>query len=461
MTTLSAIVLAAGEGKRMKSSLTKVLHPAAGRPLIYYPVRAALDAGADYVVVVLSPANREAVEAELTRWFGVDHLRIAVQQTPRGTGDAARAGLEQVDSEHTLVLCGDTPLLGAAHLTAIATELANTDLVITGAMVDDPTGYGRVLRDAVGRVTEIREHRDLQNDEQRAVKEINAGVYAARVSFLRDALARIVDDNAQGELYLTDTVAIAAQAGSVVSVLGDDREMMGVNDRAQLAQAAAQLYERNALEAARAGASVELGARIDSGVQVDADAVIRAGATLRGKTRIFPGALVDTGAVITDSDIGPGAVIKPHSVILESKVGPGAQIGPFAHLRPASVIEEDAHIGNFVETKKTVVRKGAKANHLAYLGDGDIGEKANVGAGTIFCNYDGFRKHKTTIGPGAFIGSDSQIVAPVTIGSGAYVATGTTVTKDVPNDALAIGRIKQENKLGYASRLKARLSKSK
>jgi bifunctional UDP-N-acetylglucosamine pyrophosphorylase/glucosamine-1-phosphate N-acetyltransferase len=461
MTTLSAIVLAAGEGKRMQSTTTKVLHPAAGRPLIYYPVRAALDAGAAYVVVVLSPQNCDAVQGELARWVGVDHLRVAIQEQPRGTGDAARAGLEQVDTARALVLCGDTPLLRAEHLAGIAAELSDADLVLTSALLHDPTGYGRILRDAQGNVLEIREHRDLETDEQRAVREINAGVYAVRTAFLRQALTQITSENSQGELYLTDTVAIAAKAGRAAAVIGARAEMLGVNDRAQLAEAEAEIYARTAERLGRAGVSVQIGARIDTGVEVESDARVYAGAAIRGKSRIFGGAVVDAGCVITDSDIGAGANIKANSVVTESKVGAGAQIGPFAHLRPGSVIEDDAHIGNFVETKKTRVRKGAKANHLAYLGDGDIGEKANIGAGTIFCNYDGFQKHKTTIGPGAFIGSDSQIVAPVTIGAGAYVATGTTVTKDVPDDALAIGRTKQENKLGYASRLKARLQRTK
>ncbi len=461
MTTLSAIVLAAGEGKRMKSATNKVLHRAAGRPLIYYPVRAALSAGAAYVVVVLSEGNRDAVYAELGRWFGHDHIRIGIQAKPSGTGDATRVGLEHVDTERTLVLCGDTPLLKAPHLERLAADLAHADLVVTSAILDEPAGYGRVLRDDAGKVLEIREHRDLDSDAQRAVHEINAGVYAARTSFLEQALSQISSDNAQGELYLTDTVALAAKAGRAGVVIGAADEMLGVNDRAQLAQAEVELYAENARELARQGASVAIGSLVDTGVVVEPDVTVRPGAAIRGRSIVRAGASVDIGCVITDSEIGEGANIKPNCVITESQVGAAAQIGPFAHLRPGSVIEAEAHIGNFVETKKTIVRRGAKANHLAYLGDGDIGEKANVGAGTIFCNYDGFQKHKTTIGAGAFIGSDSQIVAPVTIGAGAYVATGTTVTKDVPADALAIGRTKQENKEGYASRLKARLQKAK
>jgi bifunctional UDP-N-acetylglucosamine pyrophosphorylase/glucosamine-1-phosphate N-acetyltransferase len=230
-----------------------------------------------------------------------------------------------------------------------------------------------------------------------------------------------------------------------------------VNDRDQLRKAEVVLFERIRARLGRAGVSVHGDALIDDTVSVDEDASIEAGVRLRGRSSIGAGAFVDVGSVITDSSIGPEALIRPYSVITDSRVAERAQIGPFAHLRPDSEIEADAHIGNFVETKKTRVRRGAKANHLAYLGDGDVGERANLGAGTIFCNYDGFRKHRTVIGEGAFVGSDSQLVAPVTVGKGAYVASGTTVTRDVPDDALAISRVKQENKEGYGKKLRDRL----
>ncbi|MBX3126480.1 MAG: bifunctional UDP-N-acetylglucosamine diphosphorylase/glucosamine-1-phosphate N-acetyltransferase GlmU [Polyangiaceae bacterium] len=461
MVDLSAVVLAAGEGKRMKSATSKVLHRACGRPLVYYPVRAAFDAGATRVVCVLSPRNRQAAERELEHAFGADRVSIAVQDPPLGTGHAAKIGLEQVQTSQVLLLCGDTPLLSAAHLADLFGRLDGAELVLTTTMLDDPTGYGRVLRGADGRVSAVREHKDLASDHERAVREINAGVYAAKTDFLRAALASLKNDNAQGEYYLTDVVEEAARVGAADAVLGPARDLLGVNDRAQLARAEALLFERIAERWARGGASVQCGAFIDETAVVEPDAVICAAAALRGRTVVRAGALVDTGAVITDSEIGPGARVLPYSVITDSQVAARAQIGPFAHLRPGSVIEDEAHVGNFVETKKTRLGRGAKANHLAYLGDGEVGERANIGAGTIFCNYDGFRKHQTVIGAGAFIGSDSQLVAPVNIGEGAYVATGTTVTRDVPADALAIGRTKQENKAGYASRLRARLSAPK
>lgn len=456
MSELTAVVLAAGQGKRMKSALAKVLHPLAGRPLVYFPVRAAIEAGAGRVVTVVSPEHEASTAERLRADFG-DRIDTAVQHPPRGTGDAARVALAKVKTERVLILCGDTPLVGADDIAAVLAALEG-DLALMSCVLEDPSGYGRVLRDAKGRVLEVREDRDLDSDEQRAVREVNAGVYAARTAFLKDALARIRPANAQGEYYLTDAVALAAAEGGAHAVQGHPDGLIGVNDRRQLAQAEALLFERIADRHRIAGVTVRGDARIDDGVVIGQDSVIEAGASLRGTTRVGSGTTIDTGCVLVNAEVGDGALFKPYSVATDSRVGDGAQIGPFAHLRPGSDIEAEAHIGNFVETKKTRVRRGAKANHLSYLGDGDVGEGANVGAGTIFCNYDGFQKHRTVIGEGAFIGSDSQIVAPVRIGKGAYVATGTTVTMDVPDDALAIGRTKQENKEGYASRLKSRLA---
>jgi bifunctional UDP-N-acetylglucosamine pyrophosphorylase/glucosamine-1-phosphate N-acetyltransferase len=253
-------------------------------------------------------------------------------------------------------------------------------------------------------------------------------------------------------------VAFASNAGEIVTTvqLGED-VLAGINDRAQLADIDRVMQARIVKAWRTAGVTVRDGARIEAGVVLQEDVTVEGGAVLRGRTRVGRGSTVDVGCVLTDAEVGEGVHLKPYSIATDSRIGPGAQIGPFAHLRPGSDIGEDAHVGNFVETKKTRMARGAKANHLAYLGDGVIGEGANIGAGTIFCNYDGFRKHTTTVGDGAFIGSDSQLVAPVTIGANAYVGTGTTVTRDVPADSLAIGRARQENKDGYAPRLRARL----
>jgi bifunctional UDP-N-acetylglucosamine pyrophosphorylase/glucosamine-1-phosphate N-acetyltransferase len=256
-------------------------------------------------------------------------------------------------------------------------------------------------------------------------------------------------------------VATFAKASRVSAVVGSADALVGVNDRVDLGRAEELLLARNRDQHRKAGVTVHGDARIDSDVEIAADAEIGPGVCLRGKTRIGARTRIDTGSVLTDAIIAEAAEIKPYCVITQSSVGSGAQLGPFAHLRPESVIEADAHIGNFVETKKTRVRRGAKANHLAYLGDTDVGERANVGAGTIVCNYDGFLKHRTVIGEGAFIGSDSQLVAPVVIGKNVNVAAGSTITQDIPDDALAIGRARQENKLGYASKLRERLAAAK
>jgi len=473
----TAIILAAGQGTRMKSGLPKVLHAVSGKPLLHYPVRAALEAGCGEVVVVVGH-GREKVESYLSRSFGETaktnlavekgSVKTAVQEQQRGTGDAAKAGLSGVraDAEAILLFYGDVPLLRAEDVAAVAQALfADKEAAVSIATctTDNPFGYGRVMRDPkTGSILEIREQKDLKNDAERAIKEWNPGIYAASRAFFEEALASLEPNNAQGEFYLTDIVAFAAKKGKrVVGVASDPAVMDGVNDRAQLATMDTAMSERILKKHRVAGVTVREGARIEDGVEIGNDAVVESYAVLRGRTKVGSGATVDVGCVLTNADIGEGVALKPYSVVTDSIVRARAQIGPFSHLRPESDVGEDAHIGNFVETKKTKLEKGAKANHLAYLGDGLVGEAANIGAGTIFCNYDGFQKHVTKIGKGAFIGSDSQLVAPVTIGDGAYVGTGTTVTKDVPADALAIGRAKQENKEGYAARLKARLKAAK
>ncbi|MCC6555184.1 MAG: bifunctional UDP-N-acetylglucosamine diphosphorylase/glucosamine-1-phosphate N-acetyltransferase GlmU [Polyangiaceae bacterium] len=454
---LTAVILAAGQGTRMKSARPKVLHELCGRPMIHYVVEAAFDAGAADVVVVIGH-GRDDVSAYLSRAFG-DRVRTALQEAQRGTGDAVRCALPHLrpEADAVLLLCGDTPLLDGEELGRLSAALGARPLAMLTAVLPDPTGYGRVLRDAAGCVVGVREHRDA-SPEERAIREVNPAVYVARAAFLREAVGALRADNAQGELYLTDVVAQAAAQGGVAALAARDHgALVGINDRAQLGAAEEVLYARIGDRLRKAGATIRASARIDAGVEVEPDAVIEHGVVLRGSTRIGAGARVDVGAVLTDVIVAPGASLKPYTVASQSSIGEAAQIGPFSHLRPESRVEADAHIGNFVETKKTTVRRGAKANHLAYLGDGDVGEGANIGAGTIFCNYDGFRKHRTEIGAGAFVGSDSQLVAPVRVGAGAYVATGTTVTRDVPDDALAIGRTRQENKEGYAGKLRARL----
>lgn len=456
----TAIVLAAGQGTRMKSERAKVLHEIAGRPMLHHVLAAAFDAGVRDAVVVVGH-DRERVVASLGR-FG-DRVRTAVQDRQLGTGHAVGCALDQLgaDTELALVLCGDTPLVAADELRALGGALASaeptTSLALLTCELGDPTGYGRILRDASGKVRAIREHRDCSTEEL-GVKEVNPAMYAVRAAFLRRAVSGLEPNNAQGELYFTDAVALAASEGGAIAVRASDAgSLVGINDRAQLARAEAVLHARIADRHRKAGVTIRSSAIVDAEVVLEPDALVEHGVVLRGQTKIGRGARVDVGSVLTDVTVEEGAQLLPYTVASRSLIRSRAQTGPFSHLRPESDIGEEAHVGNFVETKKTTLHRGAKANHLAYLGDGEIGEGANVGAGTIFCNYDGFAKHRTTIGKGAFIGSDSQLVAPVTIGEGAYVATGTTVTRDVPADALAIGRAKQENKEGYAARLRGRL----
>ncbi|CAN5375009.1 bifunctional UDP-N-acetylglucosamine diphosphorylase/glucosamine-1-phosphate N-acetyltransferase GlmU [soil metagenome] len=444
----------------MKSALPKVMHTLCGRPIVHYPVRAALDAGCTEVVVVVGH-GREHVTAYLAKAFG-DRVKTAVQETQNGTGDAARSGLSAVsaDAERILLFYGDVPLLEASDVASVLAR--DAAFALATCVVADATGYGRILRDAEGRVVEIREHKDLRTDEERGVREINPGIFASSRAFFSEALAGLKPINAQGELYLTDFVIAARARGIVIDTVDSRGEVLvGINDRAQLADAETVLQRRIIDTWRREGVTIRDGAQIEDSVVIEPDAMIQGHAVLRGATTIGAGAIIDVGAVITDASIGAGTHVKPYSVIDRSKVGQRAMIGPFSHLRPESELADDVHVGNFVETKKTRMGKGSKANHLAYLGDGDLGERVNVGAGTIFCNYDGFLKHTTTIEDDAFIGSDSQLVAPVRIGKGAYVGTGTTVTRDVPADALAISRVKQENKEGYASKLRARMKAAK
>jgi bifunctional UDP-N-acetylglucosamine pyrophosphorylase/glucosamine-1-phosphate N-acetyltransferase len=458
--SFAAVILAAGQGTRMKSALPKVLHEVAGLPMLAHVVRAARRAGASRVVVVVGHA-RELVEKDLAARFGRD-VETVVQHEQKGTGHATRcamAALEGYEGD-VVILAGDVPLLEAEAISSLvlAKHAGAKKLSVLTSHLDDPTGYGRILRDAHGHVVGIREHKDA-SPEERSIKEWNTGVYCVEAAFLRESLAKLDTKNAQGELYLTDVVATASEHGGSASVSWSSESVAGVNDRAQLAEVERTMRLRLATHFARLGVTIRdpetcyLGAD----VVIEPDATIEPNVHLRGKTTVRAGARLDTGVVLEDVEVRAGAVVKPYTVAQKSVIGEAAQVGPFSHLRPDSVLGPDVHIGNFVETKKTTLGKGSKANHLAYLGDGVIGEKVNVGAGTIFCNYDGFQKHTTTLEDGCFIGSDSQLVAPITIGKNAYVGTGTTVTKSVPEDALAISRPKQENKLGYASRLRERM----
>lgn len=425
--------------------------------MLDFVINAAIGAGAEDVVVVIGH-GASAVEEHLARRFP-GQVRTALQAEQRGTGDAVRVAMPAVRGDVALVLCGDTPLVSAEAFRFLYEDLARSDVdaSLLTTSVPDATGYGRIVRDGAGRIIRIVEHKDASPAE-RDIREINPAMYALRTAVLTHELAKLTPNNAQGEYYFTDVIAALATKGRLQSrAWGHSGDLVGINDRAQLAQAEAVLFERIADEHRRAGVTVQLGAQIEPRVTIAPDATIARGVSLRGATTVGAGATIDVGCVLTNVTVAAGATLLPYTVATDSVIGEAAQVGPFSHLRPASVLGKGAHVGNFVELKKTTLGDGAKANHLAYLGDGIVGAKANIGAGTIFCNYDGFKKHLTEIGEGAFIGSDSQLVAPVKVGAGAYVATGTTVTKDVPDNALAIARIPQTNKEGYATRLRTKL----
>jgi bifunctional UDP-N-acetylglucosamine pyrophosphorylase/glucosamine-1-phosphate N-acetyltransferase len=459
-----AIVLAAGKGTRMKSQRAKVLHELAGRPLVTYPVEAALAAGAQSVVVVIG-RDCDQVEGVLKSRFD-ERVRTALQPQQRGTGDAARCGVQALDAFDgwLLVLYGDCPLITPQALRALVDQAASTSgpLAMLICHLGDPAGYGRIIRDDLGRVKSVREDKDC-SEAERAIKEVNPGVYAIRAGFFREAIARLTDANAQGELYLTDLVSQAAKAGGVTDVPWGAAELQGVNDRFELAECEHRLRLEIARGHALAGVTIRdpYSVYIDRDVSIEADAIIESQVTLRGRCAIEAGAYIDVGCVLTDVTVRRDARLLPYTVATASEIGERARVGPFSHLRPESKLGPETHVGNFVETKKTEMARGAKANHLSYLGDGVIGARVNVGAGTIFCNYDGYLKHTTVLEDDCFIGSDSQIVAPIKVGRGAYVATGTTITEDVPPDALAISRVKQENKIGLAPRLRASLQARK
>ncbi len=448
----------------MRSKRPKVLHEIAGHALVCWVVEAALDAGASRCLVVVGH-GRDDVERVLSTRFG-ERVEMVLQAEQRGTGDAVRCAIEADASleGRVLVLYGDCPLIPAALLRNLVekSDRAGADLGLVTATLSDPSGYGRIVRNATGRVHRVVEDGDCSADERR-IDEVNPGLYAIRAGFLREAIARLTPDNAQAQLYLTDVVALAAERGEVLDLEGDMTELTGVNDQRDLALASATRRRRMAEELARSGVQI---ANLDA-LYVDAECEIEPGASLganvhlRGRCLVRAGARIDVGCVLTNVVVDKNANVLPYTVATDSSIGEGAQVGPFSHLRPDTRLGPRSKVGNFSETKKTTLGAGSKVNHLSYVGNGEIGERVNIGAGTIFCNYDGEQKHTTVLEDGVFIGSDTQLIAPVTVGRGAYVASGTTVTEDVPADALAISRTKQVNKEGYAARLRARLRRKK
>ncbi|MFD8261031.1 bifunctional UDP-N-acetylglucosamine diphosphorylase/glucosamine-1-phosphate N-acetyltransferase GlmU [Streptomyces griseoluteus] len=453
----AVVVLAAGEGTRMKSATPKVLHQICGRSLVGHVLAASRELDPAELVVVVGHA-REQVAAHLAE---IDpEVRTAVQEQQNGTGHAVRMALEELGGPvdgTVVVVCGDTPLLTADTLAALTgTHQADGNAVtVLTAEVPDATGYGRIVRDgASGAVTAIVEHKDA-TDEQRAIAEINSGVFAFDGRLLADALKQVRTDNSQGEEYLTDVLGILRAAGHRVgaSVAGDHREIAGINNRVQLSEARRTLNDRLLTAAMLDGVTVVDPATtwVDVTVGFGRDAVVHPGTQLTGATRIEEGAEVGPNSRLNDTVVGAGARVD-NTVADGAVVGEGATVGPYAYLRPGTRLGVRSKVGTYVETKNASIGEGTKVPHLSYVGDATIGDFTNIGAASVFVNYDGESKHHTTVGSHCKTGSDNMFVAPVTVGDGAYTGAGSVITKDVPPGALAVARGQQRNIEGWVAR---------
>lgn len=457
MVNVAAIILAAGKGTRMKSQLVKVMHPLAGIPMISWPVNVARAAGASVLTLVVGH------QSEKVRAFfaGQADISFASQDEQLGTGHAVACCSESLKkfTGTVLILCGDVPLITPATLRAFLDHHHRHQSAVTvlTTSMDNPYGYGRIIKDSAGHVTGIVEEKDA-SIEQRQITEINSGIYCVDSAFLFTAVAGLNNDNAQKEYYLTDIIKAAVVEGKTCSSfsIADPLEVMGVNDRVQLAEAGRVLRSRinNALMIEGTTIIDPQVTYIDQGVIVGRDTTIYPNVFISGKTVIGENCVIEPSAVIKSCTIGDGVTIKAGSVMADSVIGKDVAIGPMAHLRPGTELGDEVKIGNFVETKKIVMGEGSKASHLTYLGDATIGRHVNIGCGTITCNYDGVRKHRTVIEDDVFVGSDVQFVAPVSIGRNSLIAAGTTVTADVPPDSLAIARSPQVNKEGWKLRKK-------
>jgi bifunctional UDP-N-acetylglucosamine pyrophosphorylase / glucosamine-1-phosphate N-acetyltransferase len=456
---LAVLILAAGKGTRLKSSLAKVLHRAGGRPLVEHVVAACAPLKPRKTVVVVGhqadqvSAVVEPLEAE-----------VVLQQPQRGTGHAMQVARRALGgAKLVVVLPGDAPLIRTATLRSMiaAHRAANAAATILSAVVSDPSGYGRILRKSETAVQAIVEESQL-TEEQRDINEINSSIYCFTLEKLWPALAQVKPNNKHRELYLTDAVSVMAAKNETVlaHVAPDPREVLGCNTRADLAEVDRIFREWKCAELMSKGVSIQLPETvlIDPDVTAGEDTVIEPAVQLLGKTKIGERCTIRTGSVLSDAIVGNDVAIEPHSLIAQSRLDDHVTVGPFARLRVGTHLKSGSRVGNFVETKKAIVGEGSKVPHLTYLGDASVGSKTNIGAGTITCNYDGFQKHPTKIGKGVFVGSDSTLVAPVRIGDGAYVAAGSTITENIPPDGLGIARGRQVNKPRWASRKRRELA---
>ncbi|MBC1825359.1 bifunctional UDP-N-acetylglucosamine diphosphorylase/glucosamine-1-phosphate N-acetyltransferase GlmU [Listeria seeligeri] len=448
-----AVVLAAGQGTRMKSKLYKVLHPVCGKPMVEHVVDQISTLDVDKVVTIVGH-GAEKVQEHLA-----GKSEFVKQEEQLGTAHAvlqAKAALAEKDGV-TLVVCGDTPLIEASTMEALLKyhHEKRAKATILTTVIEDPTGYGRIIRDDLGIVEKIVEHKDATEKEQR-ISEINTGTYCFDNKALFEALEKVSNDNVQGEYYLPDVIKILKDSDEVVAAyrMESFEESLGVNDRIALAEASKLMQRRINENHMRNGVTLvnPESTYIDINVKIGQDTVVEPGVMLRGDTVIGDDCVVTSGSKIVNSIIGERVHIRSSS-IFESKVGDDVQIGPYAHLRPESDIHNHVKIGNYVETKKAVVGEGTKLPHFIYMGDAEIGKNVNIGCGSIAVNYDGKNKAKTIIGDDVFVGCNSNLVAPVKVGNRAFIAAGSTITKDVPDDALGIARAKQDNKIGYAKRL--------
>ena len=445
--SLDVVILAAGQGTRMRSALPKVLHPVAGNSMLGHVIHSARQLSPDSIHVVIGHGG-EQVRKQLAS----NDLNFVVQDKQLGTGHAVAQALPVLNAETVLILYGDVPLIKVETLNRLLTLVNDQQLGLLTVTLDNPTGYGRIVRDNQQRVCAIVEHKDA-TETQKAIKEGNTGILAVPGRRLADWLGRLSNSNAQGEYYLTDVIAMAVGDGLVVATAQpeDAMEVQGANDRKQLAELERHYQQGEARRLMALGVTLRDPARFDvrGDVTVGQDVVIDVNVILEGRVIIEDDVSIGPNCVIKDSTLRRGAVIKANSHIDGAVIGEGADVGPFARLRPGSVLDARAHVGNFVELKNAHLGEGAKAGHLTYLGDAVIGARTNIGAGTITCNYDGANKHQTVMGEDVFIGSNNSLVAPVTIATGASTAAGSTINQDVPAEQLAVARARQRNIEGW------------
>ena len=445
--SLDIVILAAGQGTRMRSALPKVLHPVAGKSMLGHVIDSARQLQPQGIHVVIGHG------AELVRErLAGDDLNFVLQSEQLGTGHAVAQALPALSAERVLILYGDVPLIEVETLQRLLQQANDRQLGLLTVNLNDPTGYGRIVRDGNGVVNAIVEHKDA-TPEQRQIREGNTGILAVPGKHLGDWLGRLSNSNAQGEYYLTDVIAMAVSDGLVVATeqAADEMEVLGANDRIQLAQLERHYQYRAARRLMVQGVTLIDPARFDlrGEVSVGRDVSIDINVILEGRVVIEDGVQIGANCVIKNSTLRKGAIVKANSHLDGAEMGEGSDCGPFARLRPGSVLGAKAHVGNFVELKNAVLGEGAKAGHLSYLGDAEIGARSNIGAGTITCNYDGANKFRTVLGEDVFIGSNSALVAPVILGDRGTTGAGSVVTSDVPTDSLAVGRAKQRNIEGW------------